>query len=73
MRTLRLRESRNAYDLDVLGAARELDRRGASSIIAGGAGATATEAKDIPGLKGCSCSPRSGLGTRGVSLASDVS
>lgn len=56
MRSMALKENRHSYDLDVLGAARELDSRGASSIIAGGAGtgatAIATVAEKIPGLRG---------------------
>lgn len=56
MRSLLLRENRHRYDLDVLAAANELDDRGASSIVAGGAGtgatAIATVAAKIPGLKG---------------------
>ncbi|MFI6101605.1 hypothetical protein ACIA8G_39175 [Lentzea sp. NPDC051213] len=56
MRSLRLRENRHSYDLDVLGAARELDSRGVSSIIAGGAGtgaaAIAAVAEKVPGLRG---------------------
>ncbi len=56
MRTLLLRENRNRYDLDVLGAAAELDRRGATSIVAGGGGTGATAiaaaAGKISGLTG---------------------
>lgn len=55
MRTSGLRENRNRYDLDVLAAAAELTDRGASSIVAGGAGtgatAIATVAQKVPGLK----------------------
>ncbi|SDG31247.1 hypothetical protein SAMN05216553_10764 [Lentzea fradiae] len=55
-RDFRLRDVRNAFDQDVLGAAKELERRGASSIVAGGiavsAAAVATVAGRIPGLKG---------------------
>ncbi|MDT7788672.1 MAG: hypothetical protein QOF58_7091 [Pseudonocardiales bacterium] len=56
MRSMMLRENRHRYDLDVLGAAKELDSRGASSIVAGGGGtgatAIATAAAKIPSLKG---------------------
>lgn len=51
-----VQENRDAFDRDVLGAARELQRRGATSIIAGGAGTGATViasvAERIPGLSG---------------------
>ncbi len=73
MRSLRLRENRHSYDLDVLGAARELDSRGASSVVAGGAGtgatAIASAAEKIPGLKGMFLlSPFKGFNTSSADL-----
>ncbi|WP_394616394.1 hypothetical protein JNUCC0626_43150 [Lentzea sp. JNUCC 0626] len=56
MRSLTLRENRHSYDRDVLGAARELENRGASAIVAGGAGtgatAIASAGQQIGALKG---------------------
>lgn len=75
MRTLGLRENRNRYDLDVLAASAELTDRGASSIVAGGAGtgatAIASAAQKIPGLKAMFLlTPFKGFHTRSSDLDS---